>query len=91
MTSSRLEAGSALGRSPLQVTRLGSFRAVVTKSLYVTWHRNDNNCSDTSQCLLRDMKELVVLLLLPNRFVPREEHLDVLLEVPVLEELAVVL
>ena len=35
------------------------------------------------------MKELVVLLLLPN--VPREEHLDVLLEVPVLEELAVVL
>ena len=37
------------------------------------------------------MKELVVLLLLPNRFVPREEHLDVLLEVPVLEELAVVL
>ena len=41
--------------------------------------------------LLRDMKELVVLLLLPNRLPSREEHLDVLVEVSVLEELTVVL
>ena len=41
--------------------------------------------------LLRDMKELVVLLLLPDRFPSREEHLDVLVEVSVLEELTVVL
>ena len=37
------------------------------------------------------MKELVVLLFFPNRLASREKHLDVLVEVSVLEELAVVL
>ena len=38
------------------------------------------------------MKELIVLLLLPNNRLPSsEEHLDVLVEVSVLEELTVVL
>ena len=41
--------------------------------------------------LLRDVEELVVLLLLLDILRPREEHLDVLVEVSVLEELAVVL
>ena len=41
--------------------------------------------------LLRDVKELVVLLLLLDILRPREEHLDVLVEVSVLEELPVVL
>ena len=41
--------------------------------------------------LLGNVKELVVLLLFPNRLASREEHLDVLVEVSVLEELAVVL
>ena len=44
-----------------------------------------------SEHLLGNMKELVVLLLFPNRLASREEHLDVLVEVSVLEELAVVL
>ena len=37
------------------------------------------------------MEELIVLLLLLDILRPREEHLDVLVEVSVLEELAVVL
>ena len=43
MTSCKLleeEEGSTLERSPRQVSRLGSFRAVLTKSLYVTWENN---------------------------------------------------
>ena len=44
-----------------------------------------------SEHLLGNMKELVVLLLLPNSLPSREEHLDVLVEVSVLKELSVVL
>ena len=94
MTSCKLlaeeEEWSILERSPRQVSRLGSFRAVLTKSLYVTWE-NNREVVELVDNLLGNMKELVVLLLFPNRLPSREKHLDVLVEVSVLEELAVVL
>ena len=94
MTSCKLleeeEGWSTLERSPRQVSRLGSFRAVLTKSLYVTWE-NNGEVVELVDNLLGNMKELVVLLFFPNRLASREKHLDVLVEVSVLEELAVVL
>ena len=91
MTSSKLE--DTFGKSSLQVSTSGSFRAVLTKSLYVTWQNGSTEQSGNIQDghLLRDVEELVVLLLLLDILRPREEHLDVLVEVSVLEELAVVL
>ena len=78
------------------MSRLGSFKAVLTKSLYVTWHGSATEQSGgvvgLANHLLGNVKELVVLLLLPSRLAAsREKHLDMLVEVSVLEELAVVL
>ena len=70
----------------------GSAHEILVRHL-AEWVRGSTAQSGNIQDghLLRDVKELVVLLLLLDILRPREEHLDVLVEVSVLEELAVVL